>query len=249
MSKSATQNLKSIGLLLVLLIIGTACKKDNDNPINPAGDKGDYSVTVKYDLIRIYHGGGGLYLFSISPNSEFEGDVELSLEADTLLHASLLKSKLTASDTVGEIILLPSGILPDKNYTIKLKLKHNGLTKYITFRANSYTWADNREDASMKLNLFKTWIQNNKPEFLTIFDSPDLLYATYPETLIVEHYTYLSDLYEVRLCYHVTVPQDSWTKLLVRKRGHWQPEFALAIMDGLHVLPMDTEQYPTLYGY
>lgn len=235
-------------IFFIAAIALTSCR-ETVNPVKPNFDKGDYSLSVKYDSIRIYNGGGGVFLFSISPNSEFRGRVKLSVEANSLLAPKLFKNELSASDTVGEITLAPSGILGDEVYFIKLKLEHNNQTKEYVFRVHSYNWGGNYEDAIQKLELFKSWIEVNRPEYKSIFESPDKLYSTYPETLIVEHYTFLSNSYEVRLCYHVTHPQDSWAKLLIRRRGSLLPELALGTVYPVRVLPSDITEYPTLYGY
>ena len=212
-------------------------------------DRGNYTITSKYDTIRSYPGGGGIFVFKISPGTDFSGKVMLELKADKQLNASLQKDVLNEADTVCDIIIAPNEAISLEKYSIKLTASHGGVEKSKEFHVGIMDWTGNINDAIIKLNEFKTWISENYPDYAGLFDNARLIWSTYPQTLIVEHYTFLTDDYEVRICYHVMVPPSDWSMLSIRKRNSTEALFAAKRETGgiFHTMPVS--DYPEMYGY
>jgi hypothetical protein len=74
-------------------------------------------------------------------------------------------------------------------------------------------------------------------------------YLTYPMHLIVEHWTFLSTAWEVRLCRHIMIPPHDWSMILFRRLGTLEPVLAARReTDGsIHQIPVS--EYPVLYGF
>ena len=76
-------------------------------------------------------------------------------------------------------------------------------------------------------------------------------YCTYPQTIIVSHYTFLSENWEVRFCHHEMIPPDDWSMILIRQRGEIDAEVSYkedsSINHSVYEIPVS--EYPILYGY
>jgi hypothetical protein len=236
-----------VSIFLVCLI---QCKKDDNNVDPNTNDAGDYTLVSKFDSIRSYPDGGGNFVVYIHPNSTFKGNVSLAIEADTRLHASINKISLNAKDTVVELTIHPDTLIEIKNYPITLNSIHNKVEKKKYLNVQIYDWQGNyNEESNLKLNNFKDWLLAKDSKYSALFDSPKQIYMTYPEILIVEHWTYLFADYELRFCFHVMIPPNDWSRIQVRKRGSVEPELsAVRVTDGtISIIP--NSDYPRLFGY
>jgi hypothetical protein len=233
-------------VIIVSALILFGCEK-NDNPIEP--DDGDYTLTVKYDSIRSYPGGGGIFVASLKVNPDFTGKVKLTLQCDNNLNATLTETELDAADSVFNIILAPMTTIKTGRYSIKIISSHNGAEKTKELSVEIYYWSGNFDDAKTRLTEFRQWVEHNKPQYSSLFIGNPRIYSTYPQTLIVEHYTFLNDFYEMRMCYHVMIPPYDWSKLCIRRLDKTEPELALMRDTNGDITIIPVGDYPSLYGY
>jgi hypothetical protein len=236
-------SIKAMILFFSILILG--CEKDN--PIEP--DDGDYTLSVKYDSIRSYPGGGGIFVLSVKTDTGFTGIIKLSLQADIRLNAEFTESELDNVKGISNIELAPAADLAPGTYPIRLTARHNGMEKIKELKVIVYEWDGNIVDALDKLLPFKSWLQANKPQYNSLFTGNRKIYATYPQTLIVEHFTFLNSEYEMRLCYHVMIEPYDWSKICIRRLDKTEPELALMRDTNGDITVIPTQDYPTLYGY
>jgi hypothetical protein len=245
-----TTNLKLLFVLLALSLTFSSCKKDDDNPLDPTDDKGAFTLSAKYKFIRSYPDGGGIFVISITTDSEFEGIVQLSVETDNDINAELNKSELTISDKIADVLINPSKNSSIDTHKIIVKAKHSGIEKRLELFVDVMQWEkEDPESVKQKRNEFKNFCISKNALYQEIFTDNYLCYETYPEILIVEHNTFITENYEVRLCYHVMIPPHDWSKLLIRKRNSLEPEIALMreTNGSIHEIPVG--EYPTFFGY
>lgn len=240
---------------ILVLVVAASCATDTyDNDVYPnppfEPDSGTYTAGSNYDSLHSYPGGGGIFVFYICPSSDFTGDVNMRLIADQRLMAGLSRWRLTRADTVAEIILSPVSYIPPGDYTIKLVMTHHRMVKTHQFLVRVYDWYGLFDQtATAKLDQFKTWLLQKDPVLNAIYNIPEMHYFTYPEILIVEHHTFLTPLYEVRLCYHVMVPPHDWSMILIRKRNCTQPVLAARRGTDGSIQEIGIQEYPVMFGY
>ncbi|MDT3739297.1 MAG: hypothetical protein RO257_07325 [Candidatus Kapabacteria bacterium] len=239
---------KTSFLFLLVFTFWNCC---GDNPIEPKQeDKGEYTIQAKYQSIRSYPEGGGIFIISIIPQNDFAGTVKLRLEADPALKASLKKSDLDNNNRVAEIIISPDKNIEINNYIISIIATHSGKEKRVQVEVELFDWTQGGiETALIKRDEFKKWLVSQNSKYNSIFNQPDKFYHTYPQILIVEHYTFLTDDYEVRICYHVMVPPDDWSFIRIRKRNSLEAEFAAKRESNGTIKSIPLTEYPTLFGY
>jgi len=213
-----------------------------------------YEVIPVYDTIRSYPGGGGIFTFKLDCPTYVGYKFNLSLTADEKLHAELSKNTVSLDDPVFEVIIKPDKNCEMKDYSIKVSAKvkrspnsNESGTSDVTVQM--YNWDLSKETAYSKMCEFKNYLVDFNPDYKEIFDISHFAYATYPEILIVEHSTWLSDNYEVRLCYHVMIPPDDWSKIRIRKRNEINAELALTRDSAGNISILDIYDYPTFIGY
>jgi hypothetical protein len=235
-------------LIIITVLLFAGCSKD-DNNTNPVNDKGEFTLVSVYDSIRSYPDGGGILIAYISTSNDFEGKVLLRLAADSSLRCKLSKPYLTKQDTLVEIIINPISDVQIEEHSIKLIATHNKNEKSIELKINILPWSSNYWDAKAKLSMFKEHIIAFNSKFVQIFDNSKFIYATYPQILIVEHFTFLTMDYEIRLCYHVMIPPYDWSKICIRNRNSTVPEVAFLRETDGKIREISIAEYPKLLGY
>ena len=93
------------------------------------------------------------------------------------------------------------------------------------------------------------WFETTHPDYENISDMTWFPYRTYQEVLVVEHWTFLNDDYELRICCHITIPPFNWSKMSLRPLGEIEPVLAFKREYDGQTMEIPVSEYPTLYGY
>lgn len=236
--------------VLIALVSLTSCdKKENHHNTT------DYSFSFEtdYDSIRSCPGGRGMFIIELHNSSNLLEKVNLSLKCDENLNATLTKESISPDHSVFEIIIRPDNNIPVSDYIITLTGKRKDQTDSLNLYVHIVNWSDPlklSEIASNKKTEFILWLNTNYPSIKIDNQTEWEIFLTYPQTLIVEHYTLLSEYYEMRLCCHIMIPPHDWSMIRLRERNCSTP-FIAARQDSaygsIHQIPV--EEYPILYGY
>jgi hypothetical protein len=113
-----------------------------------------------------------------------------------------------------------------------------------------FDWnSDNLPDALIKRDELIDWLEIQHPEFGTFSGKNCFFYVTYPAHLIVEHWTFLYEKWEMRICFHVMIPPHNWSMIWLRPRGEIDAIFsAKREYDGI-TNEISIYEYPIFYGY
>jgi hypothetical protein len=256
-----------ICLLICFMIPG--CSNDsavhNQNQANPLSsiepgidDPGtrSFSIVPKYSYIRSYPGGGGIFIVRLLDTGMFIRNVNLYLRAHPSLNASLDRNTLNSRHNIAEITIQPSESIEIDTFEIELYaayddfLSHTGQYVKITLEVEVMQWGPtNPSNVISKMDEFVLWLETVHPELGDFSNRIWFPYMTYPQIWIVEHWTFLDEDWEFRLAYHVMIPPYDWSKILLRRRGQWDPVLAAEReSDGtIHEIPIS--EYPIMYGY
>ncbi len=120
----------------------------------------------------------------------------------------------------------------------------------LVLEVEMFDWSsDNLPDAIIKRDELIDWLEAEHPEFGTFSGENWFAYVTYPAHLIVEHWTFLYEKWEMRICYHVMIPPHNWSKLWLRPRGEVDAVFAAKREYDGTAYEIPVSDYPTFYGY
>ena len=123
-------------------------------------------------------------------------------------------------------------------------------TETITLEVEMIDWSsENLQDAIIKRDELIDWLEVEHPEFGTFTGENCYAYVTYTAHLVVEHWTFLYEDWELRICYHVMVPPYDWSKLWLRERGEVDAIFAARRESDGTIYEIPIEDYPIFYGY
>jgi hypothetical protein len=236
--------------LLIILIIFFGCTQPTDNE-NKAGE---FEIQTKYSKIRSCNSGGGLFIVYLEPGYDFEGKVELTIIGEDSLNIDVNRNYLDKNNRVAEITIKPNFIeIEDAQIHEILIIAKNDITsKLLLLEVEMCIWdgAISPENLDRFNNMIDLVLkQNQKYEF---FRNEDFYsYCTYPQILIVSHYTFLSENWEVRFCHHEMIPPHDWSMILIRKRGEIEAEISYKndSSNNNYVNEIPISEYPILYGY
>lgn len=223
--------------------------------VEPTTGEGSFSVEAKYTYVRSYPGGGGIFVLRLAPGADLEGNVALSVSANKMLGAAVSTAVVSDGSPVFEITLSPTNQVTLATHIVTVTAYNQTMTQTVELEVEVVNWGvGSMSIAQEKQDQFVDWLQTEHPELGTFGNQQWDIYGTYPQIMIVEHYTFLSADWEFRVCFHVMIPPYDWSKMLLRARGEWDATIA-AIREWdevsqtyvIHEMPI--EEYPVIYGY
>ncbi|HPI20021.1 MAG TPA: hypothetical protein PKY56_06580 [Candidatus Kapabacteria bacterium] len=242
--------MKNLSLLFVLITIAFASCSDNNSTISPNDDKGSFELSAKYESIKSYPGGGGIFILNITPGVDFSGSVKIKLNTDSVLNAKLVNTVLNNANQLTEILIQPTEGAEVKNYSIEIIATHSGIEKKTSVNVelvNNVSVAS--YFAYTKLLEYKDWLLTKNPAYSEIFVLFNQYFLTYPETAHLYCNTFLTDNYEVRIQYPINSSYYNWSKICIRNRHFKEPEFA-AIKDMENAFSeIAVSDYSIFFGY
>jgi len=131
---------------------------------------------------------------------------------------------------VAEVWITPDATATEREMEIVVTGTRGGLEATQTKTFTVLVWEDDRgEYARTLLDLFTIWLAENRPDLGV---SPDTVFTgslSAPGLLVVSHYLFLSDDWEVGLSWHVMIPPDDWSEIYLRPRGGGVPTLAFRL--------------------
>lgn len=211
----------------------------------------DYTLTSKYDFIKSYPGGGGIFSTYIEVHETFSGEVLLSIDAVDNLHAQLDKTVLTNDIKVAELTIQPDEEIDITTYTIEVIGELGSESQVISLEVEiiDVIYFEPSEYVIGKRDEFISWLYNEHPEYGDLSSQEWFSFVTYPGILVVEHWTFLSDEWEFRVCSHITIPPYNWSKMCLRQLGRVEASIAAHQEYDGTTYEIPIEEYPTFFGY
>ena len=159
-----------------------------------------------------------VYLVSILKGAaDNAAAAEISAEAD---NADItVEHKTIKAGEVAEVIVIPNANSVGKsvNLTITAKLGSSSDTKKITF--DVIEGEDDRKEYATELrDKFVAWLEVNHPELGITKETEWTGTMVSPQWLVVSHYLFFSDEWEMHVEWHIMIAPDDWAKIDLRKR-------------------------------
>jgi len=235
---------KYIIVYCIIAVLVVSCNNEKQNDTS-------FKIESVYDSIRSCPACGGVFIISLSDILTISGNIELSLEASLDLDASLTKTKISKEFPITEVVIKPSKNIQAENYVVKLNASNEVYDTTINLFVEVYDWpSEINEGSSIKKDEYILWLQDNFPEINITQATQWITYPTYPQILIVEHFTFLNDDYEFRICSHAMIPPYDWSMIRLRKRNEIIPFLAVRQdSTGGEFYQIPVEVYPVMLGY
>jgi len=227
-------------IFIIILLTLTGCTSLTLNTIEPT-----------YTYIQSYPGGGGIFLLQLSENATLEENISIELIADPELRAQLTNTVFTQTNPTGELIIRPTENITEGISKIIILSKNDGLPKTKILEVELFDIEPEEPSRYIidKRNGLLDWLSTTYPEYENISNQTWFAYRTYVRVLEVEHWTFLSSDYELRICCHITIEPDNWSEMLLRPRGEITPVIAAHQEYDGSTHELNISEYPTFYGY
>lgn len=228
----------------------------NNKPVDPPPTgEGSFGLEAKYTYIGSYPTGGGVFILRLVPGADLTGDVALNISALKTLNATLTTTTVNAETPIAEVVISSTAQVPIALHNITVTASNQTHEEVIQLEVDVIPWGIvSMNWAQEKYGQFEDWLRDEHPELGNFASQKWELYSTYPRIVVVEHYTFLSDDWEMRICFHVMIPPYDWSKMLLRPRGQWDPilaavrEWDEGAQDYV-ISEMPVEDYPIINGY
>jgi len=210
-----------------------------------------FTIDAKYSYIMSYRDGGGIFLINMTPRHNFNGNVSLKIDASANLNVQINKDILNESSRVAEISLYPNNLTRIGLHEIEITATHANISRLITLEVEILNHSIDNPSSYIigKKNKLINWLESEYPIFDNISNQDWFAYMTYVEILVVEHWTFISSEWEIRLCCHITIPPYNWSMLRLRKIGEIDPILAAKCEYNDIIYEIPISEYPIMHGY
>ena len=156
---------------------------------------------------------------------------QLTIAADATNASVTIDPSTIGGDQVAEVTVVPAATRTESETAITIDVvQENGQSLSWNRTVTVLPWDDDRgEQARDILALFTTWLAENRPELgvtpETEFEGTFLA----PQLLVVSHYGFFSEEWEIGLAWHVMLPPDDFSEIYLRPRSELRPAMAFRI--------------------
>jgi hypothetical protein len=212
-------------LFLAGVLFGGACGGEDEG----GGEAGPFQLTVTPEFVQgIVPGEAIPVLVSVTDSDPGSGEVSLaatfpagivSVEPERVAGGQIAEVTLTA-DAVSEEVVSELRITATRGSE-----EHTATREVIVMPFEN----DRAEMATDVLELFTAWLQREHSDLgitsETRFDGAMIA----PRLLVVSHYLFMSEAYELGIAWHVMVAPDDWAELYLRPRDDLAPTRAFRL--------------------
>jgi len=158
-----------------------------------------------------------------------EATVEIS--ADAASAEIIIYKKAILEGQVAEVVVIPTQSSTGKSIEVTITGNRGGLTdeKVITFEV--VEGEDDRQEYAVELkDKFVSWLESNHPELGITSDTEWTGTIVSPQWLVVSHYLFFSDEWEMHVEWHIMIAPYDWVRIDLRQRFDEQkPSYAFEI--------------------
>jgi hypothetical protein len=211
----------SLALASTLVLAG--CGTGGGGSVAPTAEPSESEPAAEFSLevlpaefVGMTVGGQpAVFLVKVS-GTDAEGPVEISATADGATIS--VEPQPLSPGVVGEITVVPAAVQAESQLAVSVTASRGDVEKSEE-RSLLVVPGDDTlaEEAGRHLAPFISWLEANHPE-LGITADTEWDGALGSWVLIVEHYQYVSEDWELGLSWHVMTPPDDWARIYLRHR-------------------------------
>jgi len=159
------------------------------------------------------------------------GTVEVSTQASEGKASVTIQPRQVTPGQVAEVIVIPTEASADEIFAVTITGKRYGLTRTETIKIEVISGEDGIGSYAAEMrDLFIPWLAANHPELGITAETEWKGTIVNPQILVVMHYIFYSDDWEIYLTWHVMIPPHDWTRIYLRHRfTELRPSYAFEI--------------------
>ncbi len=202
---------KLICLLVTALLLGYGCaQKQNDSP---------FKITVIPLELKGFSIPGQSIYFLVTVSEEAKKDA-VTITASSSGADVTVVSKDVIEGQVAEIIVVPKAESSGKTITVDIEGNRGSVKDKKSVTLEVIEGEDDRKEyAEELLTMFIPFLAEKHPEFKINADTKWTGTMVSPQWLVVSHYLFFSDEWELHLEWHVMIPPSDWARIDLRHRA------------------------------
>lgn len=218
---------KSVFAGLFLLLVGACDGSGTPTTSVPPTSAPSGKVLVSPEFIQGAIPGAEVVLL-VSQSDETAGIATVTAAAPGA--TITVKPSEISGVEVAEVTVVPEATTSETELVITIEVTTVDTTYTVTKTTTVLPWGDDRGgQAAEILGLFTSWLGENRPELGV---TPETRFeGTYlaPQLLVVSHYGFFSDQWEIGLAWHVMIPPDDFSEIYLRPRSELRPNLGFRI--------------------
>lgn len=217
------RRLSALGLAFFLLAIGGSCADGGGGPI-------PFTMSLSPEFIQgAVSGEPTGVLVTIANETATDDPVTITATVTGAL-VTVEPAEIALGEVAEVWLTVDSGTTDGTELDLVVTGMRADYTVSLTRSFTAYDWEDDRgEYAGTLFGLFRSWLEANHPELGITGDTAFAGSFVAPGLLVVSHYLYLSDDWEIGLSWHVMIPPDDWAEIYLRPRGEVAPTLAFRL--------------------
>ena len=175
-----------------------------------------------------------IFLVTIEENHDSQGSKAVTVSATAPDCQVTLFPQTITSGKVAEVAVVPNEADVGKNISVTIQGERDGVkhTKTVTFEVIPEEYREETlgpEAVNIRKN-FTQWLSTNHPELDITSETPWTGTVVNPRVLVVMHYLFLSEDWEMYVTWHVMIPPYDWARIYLRQRyNQTAPTYAFEI--------------------
>lgn len=218
---------RTLALMSVLLLLASCAGEREEPPTTNAPDGDGFELAVSprefFPVIP-----GQLFVVLVSPTG---GEAPVAVEASATGAATVEPEVLSVGPgEVDEFTLIADADDVGSTVTLDLTAERDAAQVMRTLKVEVVEWDDTIQPLAIELReRFVSYLETQMPELGISGDTEWTPTITKPQILVVMHYLFFSEDWEMGIMWHVTVPENAWSRMYLRPRDQMQPTQGLEI--------------------
>lgn len=208
-----------VGLILIVIlsIAGAGCSSET---APEPDDSATFTVTVTPpeeppEVRTAIPGQGVPFLIEVSSDSSMPVTITATATGATV--EQIVPDELTPGE-VGEVWVVPDPSQVETTAMVDITATRGDVTETVTRSLPVFPMEDERgQDAQRYFDMWVDWLAANRPD-LGITAETEWEPEFVSTLLVVSHYAYFSDEWEMTVAWHNMIPPNDWTEVHLRER-------------------------------
>jgi hypothetical protein len=209
--------LRRLESLFMAVVLAAGCTTAASPSPSSAAPGGPFELTVAPELSVGRSIGGQRVAFLVDVSGTLtDAPVTIRGEADGATVE--VEPQALVPGTIGEVTVIPAAVEAEAPLQVAIIATRGTVERRETRTLNLGPGDDSLADqAAAHLAPFVAWLATERPE---LGIDEDTAWEGTPGSwvLVVEHYLFFSDEWEVGLSWHVMIPPDDWARIYLRRR-------------------------------
>jgi hypothetical protein len=194
--------------------------KNNSSDTTSESEQIDFGISVTPLTLNGFSipGQRCVFLVTIQDTSQSSSS-PVTIDAEATNAEVSIENENILQNEVAEVTVVPDTGSEGKTVTVNFTAARGDITKDTTVAFEVIEGMDDRKETAVELKQkFVAWLAETQPE-LGITDKTEWVGTMVsPQWLVVSHYLFFSDEWEMHIEWHIMIAPDDWARIDLRRR-------------------------------